>query len=249
MVTVLPDRISQDKIDMARSYGAAVELVPSERMSGRQGFEEVIQEVQTRHPGSYWTDQFNNLANYRIHHESTGPEIYAQLPQLDAFVCAIGTGGTFSGIAVYLKEQRDEIRVFAADPMASSIYGYVQSCGRIVEKHGSTIVEGTGPAYITENVKQGLHLAEQVIQVTDAEALNMLYRLMDEEGLFLGPSAALNVVAAIKVAKIVGSGCKIVTILCDKGERYASRVLSEAWLRQAGLYVAVDTKYHKYLKA
>jgi cysteine synthase A len=137
-------------------------------MVGRQGLEAIIADVQTQYPGAYWMDQFDNLANMEAHYRTTGPEIWQQLRDMDAFVMAPGTGGVFSGVVKYLKEQNPSIRAFLGDPVGSSLKRYVDSCGLLNSKTASSIAEGTGPIYVTNNMKVGLPLAEMpILQVRE----------------------------------------------------------------------------------
>jgi cysteine synthase A len=197
-----------------------------------------------------WTNQFDNTANRRAHIETTGPEIWEQTEgQVDAFTCATGTGGTLAGVAHYLKQASDgRTKVFLADPPGSVLFDYVNSKGRSMERTGTgSITEGIGQGRVTDNLKGDVDVLDGAVHIPDSESIAMLYRLLDEEGLYMGASSALNVVAAVKVAQQLGPGHKIVTILCDGAYRYQSRLFSRAWLDSKGLFDAIPPHLHKYI--
>jgi len=175
-----------------------------------------------------WTDQFDNIANRRAHLETTGPEIWQQMDgKLDAFTCSTGTGGTLAGVTRFLKEKSDgKVKCILADPPGSVLYSYVTSKGASMERSGSSITEGIGQGRITDNIKPDIELLDDALLIPDEETIEMVYRLLDEEGLYVGASSALNVVAAVKIARMLGPGHRIVTILCDGAYRYQSRLFS-----------------------
>jgi len=184
--------------------------------------------------GGVWANQFDNVANCRAHYETTGPEIWAQTDgRVDAFVASTGTGGTLAGTAQYLKEQKPSVRVVLADPMGSGLYHYVKH-GE-VKAEGNSVTEGIGNGRVTKNL-EGAPI-DDAVRIDDATALTVLFRLLKEEGLYLGGSAGINVAAAAQIARNMGPGHTIVTVLCDGGDRYRSRLYNPAWLREKGLPV------------
>lgn len=184
-------------------------------------------------PNAVWANQFDNLANRRAHYETTGPEIWTQTDgKVDAWVAATGTGGTYAGTAMFFKDQNPDIQCVVADPMGSGLYSYVKT-GEI-SSSGNSITEGIGNGRVTANM-QGAP-ADDAIQVTDPEALKTVYQLLYKDGLFMGGSVGINVGAAVKLAKKMGPGHTIVTVLCDSGARYQSRLFSRDWLKQKDLW-------------
>lgn len=169
-----------------------------------------------------WTNQFDNIANRRAHIETTGPEIWDQTDggNLDGFICATGTGGTLAGITRYLKEKSEgRVQCWLADPPGSVLHSYLQTGGKVMERSGSSITEGIGQGRVTDNLKQDIHLLDSSLSIPDEESIKMVYRLLDEEGIYIGASSALNVVAAYQMAQKLGKGKRIVTILCDGAYR------------------------------
>jgi cysteine synthase A len=184
--------------------------------------------------GAIWANQFDNVANRRAHYETTGPEIWEDPGgKLDAFVSAVGTGGTLAGVTFALKERNPKIKAYLADPMGSAIYSYYAHGA--LKAEGNSITEGIGQGRITKNL-EGAPL-DGWFQVTDEEMLPVLFDLVLEEGLILGGSTGINIVGAIKAAKELGPGHTIVTILCDYGTRYQSKLFNPAFLRERHLPV------------
>jgi len=180
-----------------------------------------------------WANQFDNLANRRAHYETTGPEIWAQTDgKVDGWVAATGTGGTYAGAAMFFKEKNPDIRCVLADPMGSGLYSYIKT-GEI-STTGNSITEGIGNSRVTANM-EGVP-ADDAIQVTDPEALQTVYQQLYQDGLFMGGSVGINVGAAVKLAKSMGPGHTIVTVLCDSGARYQSRLFNPDWLKQKDLW-------------
>jgi cysteine synthase A len=232
-IIVIPNTQSQEKIDLLRICGAAVRPVPAVpykdpnnyvKLSGR-----LAEEI-----GGVWANQFDNVANRRAHSETTGPEIWAQTEgRIDAFVASTGTGGTLAGTAQYLKGRNPAVRIVLADPLGSGLYHYVKY-GE-VKAEGNSVTEGIGNGRVTKNL-EGAPI-DDAVRIDDPTALTMLFRLVKEEGLYLGGSSGINVAAAVTVARAMGPGHTIVTVLCDGGDRYRSRLYNCAWLRQKGLPV------------
>src|SRR5262249_6638187 len=186
--------------------------------------ERLAAEIAAAEPnGAIWANQFDNVANRRAHYETTGPEIWAETQgKVDAFVCSVGTGGTLCGTALALKERRRDVKIFLADPMGSAIYNFYANGA--LKAEGNSITEGIGQGRITKNL-EGVPLDGQ-FQVTDEEMLPVIFDLLKHEGLVLGGSSGINVVGAMKVAKQLGPGHTIVTILADFGTRYQSTMFN-----------------------
>jgi cysteine synthase len=180
-----------------------------------------------------WSNQFDNTANRETHLHTTGPEIWRQTNgRIDAFVAASGTGGTFAGVSEFLKSRRAEIRCVLADPPGSSLYAYVRS-GTLKATGSGSITEGIGIGRVTANLV-GAPI-DDALHVEDPETVRWVYRLLHEEGLFLGSTSGINVAAAVRVARELGPGHMIVTVLCDGGAKYQSRLFNAEWLAQKGL--------------
>jgi cysteine synthase A len=179
-----------------------------------------------------WANQFDNLANRIAHYETTGPEIWEQTDgKVDAWVAATGTGGTFAGVSLFLKEKNPNIKTVLADPMGSGLYSYVKT-GEI-QTEGSSITEGIGNSRVTANM-QDVPI-DDAIQIDDVEAVRVVYQLLEKDGLFMGGSVGINVGAAVALAKQMGPGHRIVTVLCDSGTRYQSKLFNREWLTERGL--------------
>jgi len=230
---VIPETQSQEKMDMLRTLGAEVRPVPAVPYKNPNNYVKVSARIAAETSNAVWANQFDNLANRRAHYETTGPEIWAQTDgKVDAWVAATGTGGTYAGTAMFFKDQNPNIQCVVADPMGSGLYSYVKT-GEI-NSSGNSITEGIGNGRVTANM-QGAP-ADDAIQVTDPEALKTVYQLLYKDGLFMGGSVGINVGAAVKLAKQMGPGHTIVTVLCDSGARYQSRLFSRDWLKQKELW-------------
>lgn len=238
-VIVMPETQSQEKKDMLRLCGADLRLVAAAPYANPMNYvrysERLAAEINASEPnGAIWANQFDNVANRRAHYETTGPEIWAQTDgRIDAFVSSVGTGGTLCGTALALKERNRDVKIYLADPMGSAIYGYYAR-GEL-KAEGSSITEGIGQGRITKNL-EGVPLDGQ-FQVTDEEMLPIVYDLLLHEGLVLGGSTGINVCGAMKVARELGPGHTIVTILCDYGTRYQSKMFNPEFLRSKNLPV------------
>ena len=236
-VIVIPETQSQEKKDMLRLAGAELIEVPAVpykdnnnyiKYSGR-----LAQELaESSENGAVWANQFDNIANRQAHIETTGPEIWQQTDgKVDGFTCAIGTGGTLAGTAIYLKQQNPEIRIAAADPMGASMYHWLKH-GEL-RAEGTSITEGIGQGRVTANI-EGAPI-DEAYQIPDEEALPIVFDLLLEEGLCLGGSSGINIAGAIHLARDLGPGHTIVTILCDFGTRYQSKLFNPAFLEEKGL--------------
>ena len=238
-VIVMPETQSQEKKDMLRMCGADLRLVPALpysdpnnyiRFSGRLAAEL----AEENRAGAIWANQFDNIANRKAHIEGTGPEIWEQTGgRVDAFTCSVGTGGTLAGIGMALKERNTDIKIALSDPMGAGLYTlYTEGEAR---PEGESITEGIGQSRITKNLENAP--IDDFQQVTDEEALHVVFALLKHEGLLMGGSTGINVAGAIKLAKKLGPGCTIVTILCDYGSRYASKIFNPSFLKERGLPV------------
>ena len=236
-VIVIPETQTQEKMDTLRQCGAEVRPVPAVpyrdpnnyvKVSGR-----LAEELNKSEPGgAIWANQFDNTANRKGHYETTGPEIWQQTDgTVDAFICAVGTGGTLAGVSAFLREQKAEIVIGMADPLGSAIFSYYTH-GEL-KAEGSSITEGIGNGRITANLDSTK--VDEAFQIPDAEALPHLYDLLKHEGLMMGPSSAINLTGAIRLAETMGPGHTIVTVLCDYGSRYASKIYNPAFLKEKGL--------------
>lgn len=238
-VIVMPETQSQEKKDMLRLVGADLRLVPALPYANPGNYvrysETLASELAKTEPGGVlWANQFDNVANRLGHYRTTGPEIWTQTAgKVDAFTCAVGTGGTLAGTGLALKERNRDIRVVLADPMGSALYNYYAN-GEL-KAEGNSITEGIGQGRITRNL-EGAPIDGQV-RVTDHEALPLIFGLLKEEGLVVGGSSGINVAAAIKVAREMGPGHTVVTVLCDYGTRYQSKLFNPAFLRERDLPV------------
>ena len=229
---VIPETQSQEKIDLLRMLGAEVRTVPAVPYRDPNNYVKVSGRLAQEMDNAIWANQFDNLANRLAHYETTGPEIWTQTDgQVDAWVTSTGTGGTYAGVALFLKEKNPDLKCIVADPMGSGLYSYVKT-GEI-KPEGSSITEGIGNSRITANM-EGVPM-DDAIQISDSEALRVLHQLLHKEGLFMGGSVGINVGAAVSLAQQLGPGHRIVTILCDGGSRYQSRLYNPEWLASRGL--------------
>jgi cysteine synthase A len=225
----VPDDQSSEKIGLLRTFGADVRVVPAVPFANPENYYHVARRIAETLPNAVWADQFNNLANRRAHYTTTGPEIWKTFgPRLTAFVAACGTGGTLAGTAMALKERDPAVRIVLCDPYGSSLYSYVTRGTLDVE--GESNAEGVGIKRITANFDGAL--VDDAVRVDDRTMVEMAYWLLREEGLYVGGSAALNVAGAARVARTLPEGSTVVTILCDGGERYRSRLWNTAWLAE-----------------
>ncbi len=229
----MPNNQSQEKIELLRTLGAAVMLVPPAPYKDEMNYQKQAGRHAARLPGATWVNQFDNLANARAHYESTGPEIWAQTEgHLDAFVCAAGTGGTIAGTGRYLKERNANIKVVLVDCMGSGLYSWVKT-GEPVMSQGPSITEGIGNSRVTDNL--AIAAIDDAFQVPDIEMVHMVQRLLREEGWFFGTSTGINLCGAVLTARSLGAGHTIVTVLCDAGSRYQSSLWNPDWLAEKGL--------------
>jgi len=238
-VIVIPNTQSQEKKEMLRLCGADLREVPAVPYANPNNYVKVsgrlAEEIAKKEPaGAIWANQFDNVANRRAHLETTGPEIWQQTDgKIDGFVSAVGTGGTLAGMSLYLKKKNPKIRIALADPMGAALYSYYKT-GQL-KSEGSSITEGIGQGRITKNL-EGIQV-DDAFQIPDSEAVPIIFDLLKNEGLFLGGSTGINVAGAIRLARQLGPGHTIVTLLCDGGQRYASKLFNPEFLRSKNLPV------------
>lgn len=236
-VIVMPETQSQEKKDSLRIYGADLRLVPAKPYKDPGNYirysEKLAAELAATHDGGViWANQFDNIANMRGHYDSTGPEIWQQTDgNIDGFICAVGSGGTIAGVGRFLKEQNATVKIGLADPYGSGLYNYYTH-GEI-KSEGDSISEGIGQGRITKNLAEAS--IDMAFRLSDVTALPLIYDLMRYEGLYLGGSSAINVAGAMAMARELGPGHTIVTILCDSGQRYQSKIWNPNFLREKGL--------------
>ncbi|MCH2187168.1 cysteine synthase A [Myxococcota bacterium] len=236
-VIVIPDTQSQEKKDMLRLCGADLREVPAVPYKNPENYVHVSRRLaeslsETEAAGAIWANQFDNEANWRGHYAMTGPEIWGQTQgQIDGFICAVGTGGTLRGVSGYLKEKNPEIQIGLADPEGAAIYSYYTQ-GQLASS-GSSISEGIGQGRITRNI-EGMQV-DAPYCIPDAEWLPVAFDLLEQEGLCVGGSSGINVAGAIRLARDLGPGKTIVTILCDSGTRYQSKLFNPEFLASKGL--------------
>ena len=229
---VIPETQSAEKIAQLRILGAEVRTVPAVPYANPDNYVRLSGRIAAETPGAVWANQFDNLANRQAHFDSTGPEIWEQCEgQVDAWVSATGTGGTYAGVALFLKERRPSLRCVLADPYGSALYQWATS-GEL-RSEGSSVTEGIGNSRVTANL-QGAPI-DDAVRIDDPEALRTIYELLWQEGLYMGGSVGINVAAAVETARRLGPGHRIVTVLCDSGDRYRSRLYDRAWLTSKGL--------------
>ena len=229
---VIPDTQSAEKIGLLRSLGAEVRTVPAVPYRDPNNYVRLSGRIAAEIPGAVWANQFDNLANRRAHFNSTGPEIWRQTAgKVDAWVAATGTGGTYAGVALYLKQQNPQVQCVLADPHGSALYSWAK--GGELAMDGSSITEGIGNSRVTANL-EGAPI-DDAVRIDDQSALDTIYQLLWREGLFLGGSVGINVAGAVETARRLGPGHTIVTVLCDSGDRYRSRLYESDWLATKGL--------------
>jgi cysteine synthase A len=238
-VIVMPETQSQEKKDMLRLCGADLRLVPAKPYADPGNYVRVSERLagelaKTETNGAIWANQFDNVANRQGHAETTAQEIWRQTDgKLDAFACSVGTGGTLAGVGIGLKARNPKIKIVLTDPMGSGLYNHYAT-GEL-KPEGSSITEGIGNNRITKNL-EGAPI-DDWLRVTDAEALSVIFDLLRHEGLLVGGSSGINVAGAAKLARALGPGHTIVTILADYGTRYASKLFNPAFLRERNLPV------------
>ena len=249
LVIYMPNTQSQGKVDLLKLLGAEVYPVPAVAFENPENYNHQAARHAQRRENAVWTNQFDNVANRQAHVETTGPEIWFQTSgKINAFTCATGTGGTLAGVTRYLKDvSGGKVKTYLADPPGSILHSFITSQGRLKERTGSSITEGIGQGRVTENLKSDIDLIDGALHISDEKSIEMVYRCLDEEGLYLGASSCLNVVAAKEVAESLGKGHTVVTVLCDGAYRYADRLFSRKWLAEKCLLGAIPKHLEKYI--
>lgn len=229
---VIPDNQSPEKMELLRVLGAEVRAVPPKPYADPNNYQKIAGRLAAQLPNAIWANQFDNLANRQAHYETTGPELWRDTGgRIDAFVCSTGTGGTLAGVARFLKEQKPQVRIVLADPQGSALYSWIKT-GEL-KAEGSSITEGIGTSRVTANL-EGTPI-DDAVMIDDPTCVEMMYRLLREEGLFVGGSTGINVAAAVQVARALGPGHTIVTVLCDRGGLYMQRLFNPEWLCEKNL--------------
>ena len=234
---VMPNTQSIEKKETLKKLGAEIIEVDAVPYSNSKNYIKVSKDIAEKlnksdNNGTYWANQFDNIINSKSHIETTAKEIWNQTAgKIDGFVCASGTGGTIAGVSIGLKERNKNIKIALSDPMGSSLYSYIKD--KKLENSGNSITEGIGTGRITKNFD--LAKIDEAFQTDDIEALNLIYDLMEKQKIVLGGSSGINIAGAIKLAKTLGPGKNIVTILCDDGRRYASKIFNKEFLKSKKL--------------
>ena len=234
-IIVIPDNQSPEKMELLSTLGAEVRPVAAKPYVSPDNYQKIAARLAAELPNAIWANQFDNVVNRQAHYETTGPELWRDTDgEIDAFVCATGTGGTLAGAARYLKERNGRVRIVLADPQGSALYNWVKT-GEL-KAEGSSITEGIGTTRITANL-EGTPI-DDAVSIDDQTCVTMVYRLLREEGLFLGGSSGINVAAAVQVARDLGPGHTVVTVLADRGGLYSQRLFNPDWLSKKGLSVS-----------
>ncbi len=249
-VIVIPETQSEEKKATLRQMGAELIEVPAVPYSNPNNYVKIsgrlAEKIEQSEPnGAFWANQFDNIANREAHTATTAEEIWEQTDgRVDGFICAVGTGGTLAGVGLGLKAKNPQIQIGLADPMGATLYSYYTR-GEL-KSEGSSITEGIGQGRITKNL-EGAPI-DVAFQVTDEEAIPLIFRLQEEEGFSLGGSSGVNIAGAIRLAQHLGPGHTIVTILCDGGSRYASKLYNPEFLRSKNLPVPAWLERHSTIK-
>ena len=230
---IVPDNFSHEKTDLLKTFGAEVRRVPPKPYKDPENYQHIARRTAESIPGGWWANQFDNTANAAGHYRTTGPEIWAQTQgRVTAFVASIGSGGTIAGVSRFLKERNPAVRTVVADPLGAAMWSWFKH-GHTDFDDGDSHAEGIGQGRVTKNVVAAL--VDDACRIPDPVAVEFVYHLLRAEGLYLGLSAAINVAGAVKIARERGRGQTIVTILCDGGSRYASKLFNPVWLNEQNL--------------
>ncbi len=236
-IIVMPETQTREKIDILKYIGAELRLVPAKPYKDPNNFVKysgrLAEELSKNNNGNVlWANQFDNVANYLGHYQTTGQEIWRQTKgKIDGFICSSGTGGTIAGVGKALKERNKNIKICLADPKGSALYNFIKF--KELKSEGNSITEGIGSSRITANFSQAP--IDDAFSVNDVDALTEIYKLIENEGLSLGTSSGINVAGAISLAKELGPGKTIVTMLCDKSDRYHSKLFNKDFLKEKNL--------------
>ena len=232
-IFIVPDNFSHEKTDLLKTLGAEVRRVPPKPYKDPENFQHIARRTAEAIPGGWWSNQFDNTANQDGHYRTTGPEIWEQTAgRVTAFVSSIGSGGTIAGVSRALKERNPAVRAVVPDPYGAAMWSWFKH-GHTEIDDGDSVAEGIGQGRVTKNV--ALANVDDAYRITDLDAVELVYHLLREEGLYLGLSSGINVAGAVKLARERGPGQVIVTLLCDSGARYASKLFNADWLAQQKL--------------
>jgi cysteine synthase A len=230
---IVPDNFSHEKTDLLKTLGAEVRRVPPKPYKDENNYQHIARRTAADIPGGWWANQFDNTANFDGHYRTTGPEIWQQTGgRVTGFVSAIGSGGTLAGVSRFLKERSPKVRIVCADPYGAAMWSWFKH-GNTDTDDGDSVAEGIGQGRVTKNVAAAV--VDDAYRITDKVAVEVLYHLLRAEGLYLGLSSAINVAGALKLAREGGPGQVIVTLLCDGGARYASKLFNPSWLAEQKL--------------
>ncbi len=236
---VIPNTQSIEKKETLKNLGAELIEVDAVPYSNPNNYikqsKKIAEDLNKRNSnGVFWANQFDNTINTEAHIKTTAEEIWSQTAgKIDGFTCAVGTGGTLSGVSIGLKSKNKNIKIALSDPMGSSLYSYFKN--KKLENTGNSITEGIGTGRITKNYEQAI--IDDAFQTDDTEALNIIFDLIEKQKIILGGSSGINIAGAIKLAKKIGPGKNIITILCDNGKRYASKIFNKEFLKSKNLPV------------
>ena len=236
-IIVMNDNQTKEKKDMLKNIGADLKLVPPKPYKDDGNYVKVAGRLakelkSSNNKGVVWANQFDNTANFKGHYQTTGPEIWKQTNgKIDGFVCSSGTGGTIAGVSSFLKEKNKNIKIYLSDPTGSCLYNYIKN-GEL-KSEGGSITEGIGSSRITANFAEAK--IDGAFSISDHESLPLLYNLIQNEGLSLGTSCGVNIAGAIRLGIELGPGKTIVTILCDKSDKYNSKLFNKTFLKEKGL--------------
>ncbi|MGI9346319.1 MAG: cysteine synthase A [Gammaproteobacteria bacterium] len=236
---VMPETQTDEKKNTLRALGADLRLVPAVPYKDDNNYVKYAGRLaaeynRTHAQGAVWANQFDNLANKRAHYETTGPEIWQQMEgQLDGFCCAVGTGGSISGISAFLRSQKPDIKIALADPPGAALHNYY-CCGEL-KAEGSSLTEGIGQGRITANLEG--FAPDYSYSIPDQETLDVMFAMCRDEGLYLGGSSAINIAGTIRMAREMGANHRLVTLLCDQGDRYLSKLYNRTFLEESGFSV------------
>lgn len=243
-VIFMPDNQSKEKIDILKTLGAQVTTVPVVPFTDPKNYNHYAKRYAEENANCLWTNQFDNRANRMGHYLSTGPEIWNQTNgKVDAVVFSAGTGGTIAGVSMYLKEKNSRIRTALVDPPGSVLYHYIKT-GKLDRTDGASITEGIGQGRITDNLKDAP--IDESLFINDQDTVNMVFKLLFEEGFFVGASSGLNVAAAVELSKSMPKGSNIVTCICDNGQKYFKRLFNKNELTKRGLFDQLPEQYQKH---
>ncbi len=231
-VIVIPDNQSPAKMELLRALGAEVRVVPEKPYKDPGNYNKVAQRLAEEH-GYFWANQFDNTANRQIHYRTTGPEIWEQTKGgVTAFVASVGTGGTLAGTSIYLKEKNPQVAAVCADPYGAAMWSWFKN-HNLDTKDGDSFAEGIGQGRVTKNL-EGLEI-DEAYRIEDQASFTIIHQLQREEGIFLGLSSGVNIAGAVRYARQRGPGQTIVTILCDSGHKYISKLYNPEWIANNGL--------------